>query len=386
MNRSTKTRDLRHHALTVLALLTFAGAASAALGSCFFDTKTTLCEATGLRCKPGQACAADQAACIDVGGCGDGFRSNDETCDDGNVASGDGCSADCTSDESCGNSIIDTIAGEFCDDGNLATGDGCNEQCRAESCGDFVTNRAQGEECDSGAVDSEGCNSNCKLSRCGDGHYNTAAEDCETPLDTDTATCDGNCTARICGDSYTSKAIDPVTTKRVEVCDAGGDAPNCNGNGAGNGGGAGACQIPKCGDSYVNVAYKPSGDDGLGEACDAGRNTKDCNGNDHDNNMEDDYSQGESVGEANCQMPACGDGYVNPAYSPTVLGGEQCEDGNSSNNDDCPSGAAGTCRDAICGDGFRKTTGSNTERCDTNGDVGCDPGYECRGCNECVDT
>lgn len=375
---------LRENALPLCAALVLASAAAAALGSCFFDTKTTLCEASGLRCRPGQTCAADQAACIDVGGCGDGFLDAKEACDDGNVTSGDGCSADCTSDESCGNWIIDSDVGEFCDDGNTTLGDGCNDKCKAEACGDFVTNVAQGEECDSGAVDSAGCNFDCSLSRCGDEHFNALAEECETEQGTDTVTCNGNCTTRICGDSYTSKALDPVTRRRVETCDVGGDAPNCNGNGPNNMGSPASCQIPKCGDGYTNVEYKPSGDEGPGEGCDAGGNTDTCNGNDHDSNMKDDYLSGETVSEANCQPARCGDGYVNPAYSPTARGVETCEDGNEMNNDDCPTGVNGTCRTAACGDGFRNTAGTNTERCDTNGDVGCDPNYECISCTSCV--
>src|SRR5512138_1257156 len=41
-------------------------------------------------------------------GCGNGFVTPDEACDDGNNQSGDGCSADCRSAEACGNSIVDT--------------------------------------------------------------------------------------------------------------------------------------------------------------------------------------------------------------------------------------------------------------------------------------
>jgi cysteine-rich repeat protein len=49
--------------------------------------------------------------------------------------SGDGCSADCRSDETCGNGVVDTATGEGCDDGNLASGDGCTSTCQLEACG-----------------------------------------------------------------------------------------------------------------------------------------------------------------------------------------------------------------------------------------------------------
>ena len=40
-------------------------------------------------------------------GCGNGKLEANETCEDSNTRSGDGCSADCQSNESCGNSIIE---------------------------------------------------------------------------------------------------------------------------------------------------------------------------------------------------------------------------------------------------------------------------------------
>lgn len=53
-----------------------------------------------------------------------------EVCDDGNNAGGDGCSADCLSDETCGNGLVDIF--EECDDGNSIDGDGCSVSCRVE--------------------------------------------------------------------------------------------------------------------------------------------------------------------------------------------------------------------------------------------------------------
>jgi cysteine-rich repeat protein len=92
--------------------------------------------------------AADGTACSYVGGlglcesgvclpytpqCGNGIVDPGEACDDGNHVDGDGCSADCTSDETCGNGITDQATHEQCDDHNLESHDGCSSRCRFES-------------------------------------------------------------------------------------------------------------------------------------------------------------------------------------------------------------------------------------------------------------
>jgi hypothetical protein len=83
----------------------------------------------------------------------------------------------------CGDGYIDTLAGEACDDGNTASGDGCSgtssaTPCQVEpgfkcttpgpskctgSCGDGVTNTAGGEACDDHNTSSCGtCDATCK--------------------------------------------------------------------------------------------------------------------------------------------------------------------------------------------------------------------------------
>lgn len=91
----------------LIALLVLAGCA---------DSRTEVC-GNGLRCPLGQECAAAQDVCIEVLGCGDGVISGDEVCDDGNVVSGDGCSADCKTTGLCANGIIDP--GEQCGEPGL---------------------------------------------------------------------------------------------------------------------------------------------------------------------------------------------------------------------------------------------------------------------------
>ncbi len=96
-----------------------------------------------------EACAGkpDTAPCTDAaiatgvcrGGacfaviCGDGRVDPGEACDDGNTVSGDGCSADCKSNETCGNGIVDPITGEQCDSGRPGlSGTGCSSRCQTE--------------------------------------------------------------------------------------------------------------------------------------------------------------------------------------------------------------------------------------------------------------
>jgi cysteine-rich repeat protein len=67
--------------------------------------------------------------------CGNTFVEAGEICDDGNTVGSDGCSADCRSNEMCGNGIVDAALGEQCDDNGLRglSNDGCSSQCTVES-------------------------------------------------------------------------------------------------------------------------------------------------------------------------------------------------------------------------------------------------------------
>jgi fibro-slime domain-containing protein len=76
--------------------------------------------------------------------CGDGLIRGTEQCDDHNTTSGDGCNAGCrieagyacpTANQACvaavcGNNVIE--AGESCDGGNTVAGDGCGATCQTE--------------------------------------------------------------------------------------------------------------------------------------------------------------------------------------------------------------------------------------------------------------
>ncbi len=109
----------------------------------------------------------------------------EETCDDGNLLNGDGCSATCITESgyactgapsvcsvvsSCGDGVI-TPAVEQCDDGNTASGDGCAASCTVESgfaclgqpsvcspvsaCGNGVVE--SGEQCDGSDLGGNSC-------------------------------------------------------------------------------------------------------------------------------------------------------------------------------------------------------------------------------------
>ena len=65
--------------------------------------------------------------------CGDGVVDTGEQCDDGNTASGDGCSATCTTETPANVCGDGTVGGtEQCDDGNTTSGDGCSATCKHE--------------------------------------------------------------------------------------------------------------------------------------------------------------------------------------------------------------------------------------------------------------
>jgi cysteine-rich repeat protein len=128
-----------------------------------------------------------------VSRCGDGYLNTaaGEVCDDGNMRSGDGCSADCSSTELCGNGILNP--GEDCDDGNTRSGDGCSADCRSiELCGNGIVDI--GETCDTAGASAR-CDPDCTLPLCGDGLLNVlAGEQCDDGNLTNGDGCESNCT------------------------------------------------------------------------------------------------------------------------------------------------------------------------------------------------
>jgi cysteine-rich repeat protein len=125
------------------------------------------------------------------GTCGNGMVDAGEACDDGNIASCDGCSNLCTI-EACGNGVHECA--EQCDDGNVASGDGCNASCQLESppgCGNGIVDA--GEGCDDGnAVSCDGCSSFCTTEACGNG-TRECAEGCDDGNIASGDGCDASC-------------------------------------------------------------------------------------------------------------------------------------------------------------------------------------------------
>jgi serine protease len=155
------------------------------------------------------------AAIAALGACGDGIRAGTEACDDGNAVSGDGCSADCSSKEICGNGIVDESKGETCDDGNTVSGDGCRFDCSGEeSCGDG--HKDAREVCDDGnTIGGDGCSADCKRSEvCGD-YVVDAGELCDDGNTISGDGCSADCRSdERCGNGMTDVVIN-------EECDDG---------------------------------------------------------------------------------------------------------------------------------------------------------------------
>jgi cysteine-rich repeat protein len=148
-----KNPDALFPTIKYTALLLFIMSMAACLDSpTFMDCGEGLCPA-------GWYCGV-QGDC-QVADCGNDIREPGEVCDDGDTADGDGCSADCRSEEICGNGTPDP--GEECDDGNTEDGDGCSADCRSEEiCGNGTPD--PGEACDDGNTeDGDGCSATCEL-------------------------------------------------------------------------------------------------------------------------------------------------------------------------------------------------------------------------------
>jgi cysteine-rich repeat protein len=117
--------------------------------------------------------------------CGDGRITGSELCDDGGTVSCDGCSADCRSDESCGNALVE--CSEQCDAG-AANSDApdalCRPSCELQRCGDGTVDEQSGEDCD-GAPD--------PLASCHDFGFYGGALTCSEGCRNNTSTCAGSC-------------------------------------------------------------------------------------------------------------------------------------------------------------------------------------------------
>ena len=271
----------------------------------------TIDEEVGERCDDGNIRDGDgcQADCS-LPRCGDGIVDADEVCDDGNRVAGDGCSPRCTSNETCGNGIIDVEVGERCDDGNLIDGDGCQMGCALPRCGDGVLDPE--ELCDDGNDRAgDGCNPRCTSDEtCGNGVIDVSiGEECDDGNIEVGDGCGTTCHIETCGNGI----VDPG-----ELCD---DANDVRGDGC-----ATDCRSDEtCGNGVIDVF--------VGEECD-----------------DDNLAAGDGCGPT-CRIEACGNGVVDPL--------EVCDDGNLLSGDGC----SATCLSLeVCGNGI--TDPGSGEACD----------------------
>jgi fibro-slime domain-containing protein len=158
--------------------------------------------------------------------CGNGEKTKDEACDDGNTVSGDGCANNCLYVEPgyscvtagkpcrpiarCGDGLA--VFPEQCDDGNKKNGDGCSDACRVEV----------GWKC-------AGSPSSCTHTTCGDGKIE-GAESCEDGNNMPFDGCSADCTNEPkCKDTSgcTSTCGDGIVMGN-EACD---DGNNTDGDG-----------------------------------------------------------------------------------------------------------------------------------------------------------
>jgi len=290
--------------------------------------------------------------------CGDGLQENyvdtggnwvTEQCDDGNAASGDGCSGSCVIEAGhmcewngpcheviCGDSLQESYAlgdGNFayegCDDGNAASGDGCSDECAMEP----------GFFCPTQGV-------SCREIECGDGFQD-----------------------------YWWEEVDGGT---------GGTGGSGAGSGGTGGGSAGA------GGGTYTIFHSEQCDDG---------NTTSADGCSSACEVEAGWIC--EVPAAPCRQPTCGDGYIDfiggggtSGSGGTGMGGfasgtsgsyEECDDGNEASGDGCDSactyepgyycpGPGNPCELAVCGNGYAEWP---AEVCDDGNDIPND------GCADC---
>jgi cysteine-rich repeat protein len=179
-----------------------AGKVCTSSGGCATPEQALVCNGAA-ELDPCQFTGTPHGICHDgvcvAAGCGNGIVEPGELCDDGNIVSGDGCRADCQSDERCGNAVLDPQRNEGCDcgDGSQSSlppgctgpnsdttpGATCTSQCKIVGCGDGAINGL--EQC-------EGTNLGGKT--CADVGFYGGTLQCNAQLCRfDTSGCTGTC-------------------------------------------------------------------------------------------------------------------------------------------------------------------------------------------------
>ncbi|MEE2959287.1 MAG: hypothetical protein VYA34_00975 [Myxococcota bacterium] len=288
--------------------------------------------------------------------CGDNNTNGPEECDDGDNIDDELCDFDCTLPQ-CLDGHLNVSFGESCDDGIQTAR--CNHDCSPQKCGDLKLNTAAGEQCDDGdQVDDSICDFDCSFRECGDKYTNTVSgEECDDGNESNTDNCI-ECQNARCGDGYLHWS--------TETCDDGDDlnaddwAPSireahcdkvCSG------------MAPHCGDGLVNGKEECDDGDNLNDKlCDFNCTFSKCGDGDINTAAGEECDDGNTLDDErcdfDCSLRECGDNYTN------TEAGEECDDGNNNLNDNCPSGDAGTCQPAFCGDGYIYNQEQGQELCD----------------------
>lgn len=275
-----------------------------------------------------------------------------ESCDDGSLNGTYGhCNRSCTGfDQTCGDGEISpgetcdngSSNGQYCDTRSCNLTQSCGFDCRSTApyCGDRVVQSGDGEQCEPGQTDTT------TSSICSGGPFR-GVKTCTTDID-----CSRPGESGDCGTSDGEVATDPLWDDCRNI-----PASRCIGTG----------NICEQGDHRACVSDDDCAAAGAGGRCvarfqvsctsDAGCGPRGrCNA--YPTHRTRSCGPLETEGVAQCQwgrwsvcQPAasCGDGIVDA--------GEECDDGNSSDNDACTS----QCKRNVCGDAYLRT---GVEQCD----------------------
>jgi hypothetical protein len=318
-------------------------------------------------------CGGDECpACENGKACNDADDCESRFCDDSPEK---GTCAACKKDEDCGNGgYCDTDGGNVCAD-LKSNGDKC----------------ARADECSSGhCADTHCCNTACDgvCESCAVGSKEGA---CTSQIEgTDP---DNDCAGDVCGAGRKCRCADNIKNGEETDRDCGGpDCAPCEPyetcalprdcvSGVCRGAPWGRCQRERCGDGVVNQDTEVCDGDGMGTegetaTCDLDCTPAECGDgttnatagetcDDGDRDNSDDCPDGAG---GTCRNAVCGDGHI---FNNGGL--ETCDDGDGDNFDECPDGVGGTCKDAVCGDGFVRSAGDDPEDCEGNdvGDENC---------------